>query len=373
MQPLGKVLDEGAAARRTRLVERDVADAAVLDEEALHVLSADVEHKAHLGAELLCSAQVGKGLHLTAVRMECRLDNRLAVACRHSTCDVTARWHHSIEVPQCLDDRAQRRALIAAVIGVKQFLVFSNGDELRRRRSCIDADPNRTAIGRKVTALHAITIVSLLECSIIRRILKEHEVRRARFRCRSCLRTCNTRLHLPHIGCLGIIGERRADRDEIIAVIHIDDVILVKFQRLDKASFQFREKVKRSAEKGDLALNGTPLREVADGLIDHRLKDRERNIRLLCAVIHQCLNICLGKDAAARGDGIDALSLFGKCIQTDWIGRQQGCHVIDKGARTARADTVHALLRRIAEVRDLSVLAAELDCRRGIGNKSPHS
>ena len=133
MQPLGKVLDEGAAARRTRLVERDVADAAVLDEEALHVLSADVEHKAHLGAELLCCAQVGKGLHLTAVRMECRLDNRLAVARRHSTCDVTARGHHSIEVPQCLDDRAQRRALIAAVIGVKQFLVFSDGDELRRR------------------------------------------------------------------------------------------------------------------------------------------------------------------------------------------------------------------------------------------------
>ena len=150
-------------------------------------------------------------------------------------------------------------------------------------------------------------------------------------------------------------------------------MILVKFQRLDKASFQFREKVKRSAKKGDLALNGAPLREVADGLIDHRLKDRKRNIRLLCAVIHQRLNIRLGKDAAARGDGIDALSLFGKCIQTDWIGRQQGCHVIDKGARTARADTVHALLRRIAEVRDLSVLAAELDCRRGIGNEPPHS
>ena len=96
-------------------------------------------------------------------------------------------------------------------------------------------------------------------------------------------------------------------------------MILVKFQRLDKASFQFREKVKRSAKKGDLALNGTPLCEVADGLIDHRLKDRKRNIRLLCTVVHECLNIRLGKDTTARGNRIDTLSLFGKCIQTDWI------------------------------------------------------
>ena len=159
----------------------------------------------------------------------------------------------------------------------------------------------------------------LLERGIIRCILKEHKVRRTRFRCRSRLRTRNTRLHLPHISCLGIIGERRADRDEIIPVIHIDDVILVKLQRLNKASFQFREKVKRSAEKGNLALNGTPLCEVADGLIDHRLKDRKRNVRLLRTVVHECLNIRLGKDAAARGDCIDALSLFGKSIQPDWI------------------------------------------------------
>ena len=35
--------------------------------------------------------------------------------------------------------------------------------------------------------------------------------------------------------------------------------------------------------------------------------------------------------------------------------------MVDERARAARADAVHALLRRVAEIRDLRVLAAELD------------
>ena len=146
VQPLGKVLDERAAARRTRLVERDVADAAVLHEEALHILSADVKDKGDLGAELLCRAQMGKGLHLAAVRVQCRLDNRLAVASRHRARNIGICGHNGIELPQCIDDRLQGGAMIAAVGRVEQLLVPANGDELRRRRSRIDANADRTAI-----------------------------------------------------------------------------------------------------------------------------------------------------------------------------------------------------------------------------------
>ena len=99
VQPLGKVLDEGAAARRARLVQRDIADAAVLHEEAFHILTADVEHEADIGAEFLRRAQMGKGLNLAAVRVKRRLDNRLAVARRHRACDMRPRRHNGIEIP----------------------------------------------------------------------------------------------------------------------------------------------------------------------------------------------------------------------------------------------------------------------------------
>ena len=88
MQPLGEVLDERTAARRTRLVECDISDTAVLHEKALHVLSANIQHKADLRAELLRGTQMGKSLHLSAVCMQRSLHDRLTVSCCHCACDV---------------------------------------------------------------------------------------------------------------------------------------------------------------------------------------------------------------------------------------------------------------------------------------------
>jgi hypothetical protein len=46
------------------------------------------------------------------------------------------------------------------------------------------------------------------------------------------------------------------------------------------------------------------------------------------------------------------------------VDKQRG-HVVDERARAARADAVHALLRRSAEISDLRILAAKLhDCIR---------
>ena len=43
--------------------------------------------------------------------------------------------------------------------------------------------------------------------------------------------------------------------------------------------------------------------------------------------------------------------------------------MIDERARAARTDAIHALLRRRAEVRDLRILAAELDDRVRLRNE----
>ena len=48
---------------------------------------------------------------------------------------------------------------------------------------------------------------------------------------------------------------------------------------------------------------------------------------------------------------------------------QQGCHLVDEGARTAGAGAVHALLDAVVEVDDLGVLAAKLDGDVGSGDE----
>ena len=138
-------------------------------------------------------------------------------------------------------------------------------------------------------------------------------------------------------------------------------MFIVELQRLDEALAQLRQEVQRAAEEGDVAAYRPALREVANGLIDDRLENRQRNIRLFGTVVHERLDIRLGEDAAARGDRVDLLAFGREVVEPLGIGRQERGHVIDERARAAGADAVHALLRRIAEVRDLRILAAELD------------
>ena len=117
--------------------------------------------------------------------------------------------------------------------------------------------------------------------------------------------------------------------------------------------------MQRSPQECHTASDGTPLRQIPNGLVHHRLQHGKRNIRLFRTIIHERLDIRLGKHAAAGCDGINLLSLFRQCIQPRRIRREQRCHMIDEGARSACADTVHALLRRIPEIRDLCILAAQ--------------
>ena len=180
MQPLGEVLDERAAARRARLVERDVADVAVLDEEAFHILAADVEHERDLGTELLRRAQVRERLDLAAVRVDAGLHDGLAVARRHAAGDVCLLRQCLVEVLQFLDDALERRAVVAAVSRVEELLIPADSGELRRRRAGIDADIDRPLVGGEIAARHLVAVVARLECLVVRRVRKECEIRLAR-------------------------------------------------------------------------------------------------------------------------------------------------------------------------------------------------
>ena len=77
---LSEGLQKAAAAGRTGFVEEYVADRAVFDLEALHVLTANVDDKVHIRHKMLGGGKVGHGLHHAEIRVEGSLGQILAVA-----------------------------------------------------------------------------------------------------------------------------------------------------------------------------------------------------------------------------------------------------------------------------------------------------
>ncbi len=130
--------------------------------------------------------------------------------------------------------------------------------------------------------------------------------------------------------------------------------------------------MQRTTEERHVPIDGPPLREVANGLIHDGLHDGQRNVGFRRAVVHERLDIRLGKDAATRGNRVNLLALRRQCVQPRGIRAQQRGHVVDERARAARADAVHALLRRVTEIRDFRILAAELHDRVRLRDKLAH-
>ncbi len=152
----------------------------VLDEEALHVLPADVEHKRDLGAEFLRGTQMRKRLDLAAVRMDAGLHNGLAITRRHAAGHMRLFRQYLVKVLQLRDDALEWRAVVAAIGRIQEFLVLADGRDLRRGRTRVDAEIDRPLVMLEITARHLVAVVARLECRIVRFIRKQREIRLAR-------------------------------------------------------------------------------------------------------------------------------------------------------------------------------------------------
>ncbi len=96
LQRLGKGLYKGAAAGGARLVERHGVYCAVLDADALHVLSADIEDAVHLRIKIRCAVVVRNRLNLAVVELEGCLHEGLAVAGGASAGDGNVAPRHGV-------------------------------------------------------------------------------------------------------------------------------------------------------------------------------------------------------------------------------------------------------------------------------------
>ena len=88
VQGLGKGLDKRAAAGGTSLVELDAVYRLILDLDAFHILSADVQDTVHVRLKEGGGIVVGHRFHLSLVHEQGGLDERLPVTGRAGVYDL---------------------------------------------------------------------------------------------------------------------------------------------------------------------------------------------------------------------------------------------------------------------------------------------
>ena len=158
-------------------------------------------------------------------------------------------------------------------------------------------------------------------------------------------------------------------RHKQVGVLGHNAVLLVQVEREVEAVAQLGEVLQRAAQEGDVAADGAAARQTRDGLGHDGLEDGGSHVLGAGALVEQRLNVGLGKDTAAAGDGIDGGGVGRELVEAAGVGVEQGGHLVDEGARTAGAGAVHALLDAVIEVDDLGVLAAQLDGDVGSGDE----
>ena len=124
IERLREVLDEGTAAGGAGLIQHDVVDRTVLDADALHVLSADVQDAVDVRIKKFSGIVVGDRLDFPLVQHERGFDQRLTVTGRACACDLDSVRHVGINLLDRIDRRLERIALIAPVCGIEEFSVL---------------------------------------------------------------------------------------------------------------------------------------------------------------------------------------------------------------------------------------------------------
>ena len=152
-QRLGERLQKAAAAGGAGFVQEDVADRTVLNFEALHVLTADVDDEIHVGQKVLGGGKVRDSLDKTAVTVERIFDELLAVAGGGHAGDLQARVI-LVETEQRLPDERDRVAEVRTIALEQNVRVVVDDDELDGGGAGVDADMYRPAVCAKGQAGH---------------------------------------------------------------------------------------------------------------------------------------------------------------------------------------------------------------------------
>ena len=154
----------------------------------------------------------------------------------------------------------------------------------------------------------------------------------------------------------------RANCSKQMRIVRNDRMLLIQFQCSDKRFFQFRKEMQRSSQECHMTTDWFTTCQSRNRLIDYCLENRRRKILLCCTIVDQRLNICLCKHTTSCSNRIKSLVILRIFVQSRCICLKQRCHLINEGASTTGADTIHSLFNISAlKINDLGILAAKFD------------
>ena len=360
-QCLSKGLQKAAAAGGAGLVQEDVADGTILDLEALHVLTADIDDEIYIGHKVFGGGEMSHRFHQTIITAEGVLDQFLAIAGGGHAGHLQA-GVFLVDLDQLFPDQGQRVAKVGLVIGVQDLALLVHHHQLDGGGAGVDADMHRAALGAERHMRHSVGHVPGMEFLVLLLVGKERRL-----------------TGISSGG--GVLVQRVGHCGEVELLVrieggtqrHIEQAVLGAGsgdpQRLIKALAQHAAEGQRPAQIQDIALDGAALCQTGNGLVDHRLVDAGGDILRARALIDEGLYVAFGKHAAAGRDGIGALGLFRGLVHLVGTHLQQGGHLVNKGTGAAGAAAVHADLGAVGQEQDLCVLAAQLDHAVGGGHK----
>ena len=352
--------DEGTAAGGAGLVQHNAVDGAVLDLDALHVLAADVQDAVHIRLKGCCGIIVGNGLDLALIQHEGGLQQGLAVSGGAGVGDGAVCGKKILDLLHGADGCRQRAAVVVAVEVIKKGSVLADQGQLCGGGTGVNSQEALSVITAKIALLYGMARMVAAE-GLILFLAAEQGLHPLDF--------------LAHLHAGGQAGDQiryglrglligihgRAQGSEQMGVIRCDDLGFAQIQGPDKGLAQLRQEVQRSAQERHIAPDGLAAGQAADGLVDHCLENGFGQVFSRGALVDQRLNVCLGKNTAARCDGVDHLVIFGILIQTRSVRLKKGGHLVNERTGAAGAESVHALVDTAGEIYDFGIFPAQLD------------
>ena len=375
VQTFGESFDEGTAPRRAGFVQDDAFDHAVADTDGFHILAADIENKLYAGQEVGGGFVVSHRFHFAHIGFETGTDQVFAVAGDGGVGDMSACGKQIVDLSEDLHAEIQGFALVIFIMGIDDVLFIVHQNGFGGGGTGVDAQKEATFRFAQGLLSHMSFGVAAAERGKVFFGRKQRfqsfafrNIGQAQFR----QTTDQLRDRLCFRAAFFFGGEGAAVGYIVMRVRRQDRRFFGQTQRTDESVAQFRQEVKGTAQKSDVAADGLAAGQTADGLVDDGLKDRGGDIFFCGALIEQRLNIGFGENAAAGSDGIDHFVILRQLVKAGGVGLEQKRHLIDKGAGSAGAGAVHPLFRRAAEIGDLGVFTAEFDHNIGFGYEGFH-
>ncbi|CDC70619.1 unknown [Oscillibacter sp. CAG:155] len=385
----GKIFQERPAAGGTGLVEHDVGDHTILEPDGLHVLAADVQQEGGIREKAAAAPGVGHGLHCVVIRVERRGKHLLPVTggtqAQHLQPDplfpvFLCQSHES------LPHHPQGFSLVIGVEGVRHLLILIHKDELGGGGPGVNAkippqhvpvcDVYRLPQFRQMAAEKGVPLRIAGKVGLSR---SGGILRLGRSMIQS-LQRLSQGYGVLLTGEKLIHGDGGSPGHNGLRMLRADNVLFRKMQPLREHPHQRGVEGQRTALKDDGRRQLQSLRETTDGLLGDGMEGGKGDIRPLCSLDQQRLDVRLGKHTAPAGDAVNRLSPGGQLLKFVRRNVQQRRDLINKCSGTAGAAAVHphvgglepAGVLVIVEKDHLGILAPQLHGGADIGVQRPN-